>query len=756
MKTILRITPVLLCCAATGAYAQTPPSPPAPAPETPATRPLAPPPAGARRAPQQVDKVEVTTKKDTQEDRRASTATKIVISREDIEQYGDSNLSEVLRRLPGVTQGGRPGRGGPIQMRGMGGGFTQFLINGERVPPGFSIEQITPEQVERIEILRAPTAETGTRAVAGTINIILREPLRIRNNELRAGVQEERGRVSPDVSFTRNDTIGAAGTYNLTVSLRRGDQLTDTSTHSLYTNTSTGATELEQFGFSRVHGINRNLFATARIQWRLGAGESFAFQPFLVRSLNESRGNGTLIQPFGTTPIPYSASTSESDGQVSVARFMSTLNRRIDQDSRYELRLSGGQFKLKSDGVQSQFASDGARTLVQTTQTDTTDRSLTGVAKLSHTWGDAKHVLVTGAEIETVKRLDESTLFLNGARQLADFGDEIDVSTLRKAFYIQDEWDPNPNWGSYFGVRTESIETKSQLPNNPVKNVSRVVNPLAHMVYRFDSPRKDQIRASLTQSYRAPATQQLVARPALNTLYPVPGANTSVSPDRAGNANLKPEIANGIDVAYENFLQGGGVVSVNFFERRIRDLIRSVTALETVSWAGVPRYVARPQNLGRATTRGIEFDTKFQLSQLIADAPAVNVRANLSVFDSKVDSVPGPNNRIDGQPRATGNLGGDYKIRGVPLSIGGTIAYTPAYETRQTETQFQKLSTKRVLDAYVLWTVDSSIKLRLSLSNIAPRDSFNTVTQFVGSQQQTVLTDGRTDLNVGLRLEMRL
>ncbi|MBL8521291.1 MAG: TonB-dependent receptor [Betaproteobacteria bacterium] len=756
MKTPVRLAASLsLASAILNAPAQAPQpmpadKPPAASPTTPAR------PAAPQRAPQQVDKVEVTTKKDTQEDRRASTATKIVINREDIEQYGDSNLSEVLRRLPGVTQGGRPGRGGPVQMRGMGGGFTQFLINGERVPPGFSIEQITPEQVERIEILRAPTAETGTRAVAGTINIILREPLRIRNNEFRAGVNEERDRYSPDVAYTRNDTLGTAGTYNVTMSLRRGDQLTDTDTHSLYTSTSTGAAELEQSGSARVATRNRNLFATARIQWRLGAGENFAFQPFVVRSLNESRGEGTLSQPVGSTPIPYATSSSEGDGQVSVVRFMSNLNRRIDQDTRYELRLSGGNFQLKNASVQSQFSANGTRTLLQTTANDTTDRSVSAAAKLSRNWGDAQHVLVAGAEIEAVKRQDSSILFLNGVRQLADFGEEVDVSTRRHALYVQDEWDPNPNWGTYFGVRAEQIATKSQVPGNPVENTSRVVNPLAHLVHRFDSPRKDQVRASLTQSYRAPATQQLVARPSLNTLYPVPGPNTSVSPDRAGNADLKPELANGIDIAYENFLQAGGVVSVNFFQRHIRDLIRNVTALETVSWATAPRFVTRPQNLGKAVTRGIEFDAKFQLSQLIDGAPAINLRSNISVFDSKVDSVPGPNNRIDGQPRATGNIGGDYKIRGVPLSLGATLAYTPAYETRQTETQFSKISTKRVVDAYLLWNLDTATKLRLTFANIAPRDSLNSTTQFIGSQRQMVLTDGRTDMNVSLRLEMKL
>ena len=46
-------------------------------------------------------------------------------------------LPALMRRLPGVTQGGRPGRGSDLRMRGMGSGYTQILIDGERVPPGW-------------------------------------------------------------------------------------------------------------------------------------------------------------------------------------------------------------------------------------------------------------------------------------------------------------------------------------------------------------------------------------------------------------------------------------------------------------------------------------------------------------------------------------------------------------------------------------------------------------------------------------------
>ena len=88
-------------------------------------------------------------------------------------------------------------------MRGLGGGFTQLLIDGQRLPPGFSLETLTPEQVERIEILRAPTAETGARAIAGTINIVMREGYRRQDNDLKLGPAWENGEITPGFTWSR-------------------------------------------------------------------------------------------------------------------------------------------------------------------------------------------------------------------------------------------------------------------------------------------------------------------------------------------------------------------------------------------------------------------------------------------------------------------------------------------------------------------------------------------------------------------------
>ena len=173
--------------------------------------------------------IEIRSNRDnTEQARRESTAAKIVIGREDIEKQGDATIADVLKRLPGVTLGGPPGRGGAIRMRGLGNGYTQILLDGERVPPGFSIEQLTPEQIERIEILRAPTAETGARAIAGTINIVLREGRRGVPDDLKLTASSEHGHTSSQANWVRNlKTEALTGSFTLSaMDMYRPDEST--------------------------------------------------------------------------------------------------------------------------------------------------------------------------------------------------------------------------------------------------------------------------------------------------------------------------------------------------------------------------------------------------------------------------------------------------------------------------------------------------------------------------------------------------
>ncbi|UUZ51928.1 TonB-dependent receptor plug domain-containing protein [Massilia sp. B-10] len=127
-----------------------------------------------------VSKVEIKASAGDYDPRRDDTASKTVINQEELLKYGDSNIFDVLKRAPGVTV-----IGNSIRMRGLGNGYTQILVNGERPAPGFSLENVPPSQIERIEIVRAATAEFSMQAIAGTINIVLKKVVSKAQRDLR-------------------------------------------------------------------------------------------------------------------------------------------------------------------------------------------------------------------------------------------------------------------------------------------------------------------------------------------------------------------------------------------------------------------------------------------------------------------------------------------------------------------------------------------------------------------------------------------
>lgn len=721
------------------------------------------PPAAPASAPQTLPAVRIEAQRDNPtEQRRHASAAKIVIGRDEIEQHGDATLGEVLRRLPGITLGGRPGRGGALRMRGMGGGYTQILVDGERAPPGFAVDQLSPDLVERIEILRAPTAETGTRAIAGTINIILREPLQARRDDWRASLADERGRVSAHAGWTRNGRFGGdgaeddgGGTYTLTLGASDRRDRTDTVTRTTHTTPGTGEVLLDQEDTEASVSARRNLNLSARLNWRLGPGERLSLQPFVLAGRSRSRSEATLAAVGDAPDAPYATRLTSGGADYEIARLRMQWQTRLGRDTRGELNGHLGGYRSASDSLQRQFATDGMPVLVQASDTAIRDRSWSLTGKLMHSLV-AGHSLVGGWELAAVRRTENATTRVAVAALPGDFGADVQARTRRDALYLQDEWDPAPDWSAYAGVRAETIRTRSAGAAEAVENRSRVVSPLAHLVWRYAAPQRDQLRLSLTQSYRPPGTASLIGVPALNTLYPAPGGNVASAPDRAGNPPLRPEVANGIDLAWERYLHAGGVVAVNLFHRRIRDLIRNVTELEDVPWADEPRWVSRPRNLGKARTSGIELDAKIRLDEWRAGLPPTQLRLNLALYRSQVDGVPGPDNRIDQQPAASGNLGADHRFAGTPWSMGATLALTPAYRTQLTELQSQRTGRRRVLDAYLLYQFGPGTRLRLSLANLEPRDSVSESIVLQDDQRQWVHRTGRTDLATRLQLELRV
>ena len=136
----------------------------------------------------------------------------------------------------------------------------------------------------------------------------------------------------------------------------------------------------------------------------------------------------------------------------------------------------------------------------------------------------------------------------------------------------------------------------------------------------------------------------------------------------------------------------------------------------------------------------------------------VELRNNLSVFHSKVDSVPGPDNRLDQQAAATANIGADYRLRSVPLTLGGTFNWVPEYRTQESDVQVVTAGTKRIFDAFALWTFRPGLGLRLMASNLAAEDyvSSNQIDSPDADRRDFSQVTAQTFINWQLRLELKL
>jgi len=159
-------------------------------------------PATATATPSPTATVEVKASADTQ--RRNDSASRVIVHHDELVQYGDRSALDAMKRLPGVTV-----TDGGVRMRGLGSGYTQVLVDGQRMPPGFSLEALAPDAIERIEVIRAATAEYSTASIAGTINIVLRKAVGKSGAEVKLGTGGGHGYRAPGLTLAMSGKDGA-------------------------------------------------------------------------------------------------------------------------------------------------------------------------------------------------------------------------------------------------------------------------------------------------------------------------------------------------------------------------------------------------------------------------------------------------------------------------------------------------------------------------------------------------------------------
>jgi outer membrane receptor for ferrienterochelin and colicins len=635
--------------------------------------------------------------------RREDTASKTVVTRAEIMRFGDTSLLDVLKRLPAITV-----VDGQVRMRGLGGDYTQILLDGQKAPAGFSIESLAPDAIDKIEILRSASADMSTQAIAGTLNIVTRKTVRGAQRDMKFSVGTEGGKPGPYWYLTDAGTSGTLShTYALSAAQNHyTNPQVATEQHVDASGTPIGLID----SVRQARGVGNSVFATARQNWKADNGDAFSMYSVIRRMLNKNTAQESNRARFGAA-APFASSASHTRSGTSVVSSNLTWLHQVGERSSLDMKV-GASYTAR-DLAQQFSGRNGAEqlALARTVDGSTRDAELTSAGKLSSTLV-AEHTLVAGWDVATQwrddqRRQDDRRLLPDQRMASALLDQDATIRVRRLALFVQDEWNATARLSAYLGLRWESVATHSAGSDMaPITNRSAVFSPIAQALWKLPDSEGSQMRLALARTYKAPAVGSLNARPVLAN------DNQRHTPDYQGNPDLRPELSWGLDLGYEHFGADGAMFSASAYLRRLSDVTgSSVTRIDG-------RYVARPDNVGNALSRGIELEAKFKLQQLVKRAPDVALRVNLNRNWSSVDSIAGPDNRLESQTPLSANLGADYALAGGRHTVGGNFSLQTGGWVSRAQDEAAYTGVVRNLELYGLWKVERRLQLRLALANL--------------------------------------
>ncbi|PTQ66360.1 FepA family TonB-dependent siderophore receptor [Celeribacter persicus] len=245
-----------------------------------------------------------------------------VISSEEISERAVANdISEIVRKMPGVnltgaSSSGQRGNQRQIDIRGMGPENVLILIDGKPVLSRTAIKMgrggerdtrgdsnwVPAEMIERIEVIRGPAAARyGSGAAGGVVNIITKQPedetfnINLRYNQPESNLEGGDARVNFlwAKPLNENVTLRLTGNYNKSEAddpdINDDTQDCDASTSAEDCASPAG-----------VEGVvNKDL--TAALDWRPNADNKFVFELGYSRQGNIYTADSQLSRETDTT-----------------------------------------------------------------------------------------------------------------------------------------------------------------------------------------------------------------------------------------------------------------------------------------------------------------------------------------------------------------------------------------------------------------------------------------------------------------------
>lgn len=694
----------------------------------------------------QLERVQVQGEASAQALRRESVGALVVLGRDELLRHGDTRLTDALQRMPGLSVVNNGARGAEIRMSGLGGGYTQLLLNGEPVPPGFSLESLSPDLIERVEVSRAASVEQSNQAIAGSVNIVLRRVPRTAQRELKLGLGSQFDRPSAQADLQLGDRAGAlAWGLGLGVS---SDKLVWPMALSQEVRDAAGTLVQAYRTDKREFDHAYRLTLAPRASWTLSPSESLGTDHLL--RLFRARGGALDRRDSEVGPPPQQARNDlyiAAHGYSLRSRF--NWQRKQEDGQQWDLKLGLTRNQRDSHADFDGYDLSGRWIRDAEVHSLAVDQGVSLAGRWRRPAGEA-HQLSLGWDGEQSQR-DEDRLQreqpLPGGLPVENLDEVYQARVRRLAVFVQDEWELSRHWQATLGLRWEGLHTRSEgNVFDGVTSRASVVSPVAQLLWKLPESR-DQLRMGLARSYKAPTPRELMPRRF------VANNNSPTTPDLQGNPALKPELAWSLDLGWSHPLGPtgkAGQLGVNAYAKRIENVVVEDLLQHNGAW------VQTRANRGQAEVQGVEFEARVAVQALWPTLPALDLRGNLAFNRSRVAAVPGPDNRLAQQTPLSLNLGLDHRVAGTALSWGGNLNLQAGGPQRQSDTRFIDLPAKRQLDLYAVWKPGSGGQWRASLSNLLHAEEITQRRVLVEGSAHTLDDRLRTGVNARLQYEMPL
>jgi outer membrane receptor for ferrienterochelin and colicin len=624
----------------------------------------------------------VTSSRRSIEERFQAAGSLVVVDRQDIERMGVDTTVDVLRQLPGlqVTTGANGGI--EIRMRGLDGSATRVMIDGQRSAgrAQLPIDQLPADLIERIEIVRSPSAEFSGSS-GGTVNIVLRQASPQRSAMFRLTDNFAFGDHNPRLWLMRTGPIGgdAQTPSRPPWSFFMGVWLADSISGFDQELDSQSPTALTQSA-ARSRTERRDWMLIPRLSGRIGRD-----QVSLRGNISGSSSDGSYLQRLsdGSTLRSETSQTQRDSWQLG-----GDWTRRLSV-GKLETSWSGNR---QSDELLRQRASGTRYDEDRTESTWQLKSKLTG-ARESLLW-------MTGIEYENRQAHGSSLDSAPGSVGLERLQSRIE----RLALWGQNEWELPARTTLTLGLRGESVRLQSQVNETRSQQQLDFWQPSLHT--RTSINETAQWRMNIARVTRQPSVWDLLDR-----AVPSQGDNSPSNPDQLGNPNLRPEVTQTFDIGVEQRLPGQGQAGLSLFMRRTGDVI----ATELFEQAGL--WVAQRQNIGSARTVGLEGDLKRPLASGGWGRDWM-LTANATVLQSRMSDGPREGMAIPGQPSYTISLGAAKPMRRTGGTFGGLSASLNGPASLSTPTLSGRERARITLDAHVGHSVPRKGFWRVGIYNL--------------------------------------